>query len=138
MYWINQLKKIIKDIETVEINIDILEERKRALIKKNGPSGIKSIDFSGMPHGKGQKDISYVFNEIQNLQYELETEYMLLTDLNKTYTKYTEKLKNSHELKCKIAYKRLIENKTYKQIAADLNLSESYIRNTANKTMKEI
>lgn len=140
MYWVSQLIKLIKELETTEINIDILETQKRDLIKKSGiPKGLSPINLSGLPGGKGAKyNLPYLVEEIQKLNEKLECEYMIFTDLQNTYDKYKNKLKNSNNLKCKIAYLRLIENKTYKEIAADLNLSESYIRNSGNKIFKGI
>lgn len=140
MYWINQVQNIIKEIETTEINIDILENQKRQLFKKaGGPLGLKSIEISGLPGGKGPKfNLQLLMEEIQEINDKIECEYMLLTDLKNTYDKYKEKLKNSNKLNCQIAYKRLVENKTYKEIAIDLRLSESYVRNSGNKLFKGI
>lgn len=140
MYWISQLLKLVKDIETSEINIDILETQKRELIKKSGiPKGLNPINYSGLPGGKGAKyNLPFLVEEIQEINYKLENEYMIFTDLQNTYDKYKNKLKSSNNLKCKIAYLRLVESRTYKEIAADLNLSESYIRSSANKMFKEI
>lgn len=138
MYWISQLIKLIADIETTEINIDMLETQKRELIKRSGiPRDLSSINLSGLPSGKGAKyNLPSLVEEIQKLNDQLECEYMIFSELQNTYEKYKNKLINTNSLKCKIAYLRLIENKTYKEIAADLNLSESYIRNSAAKIFK--
>ena len=131
MYCIESYKDLTSEIEMAKARIEGLEKQRELLTKLlfKGPKGYTPIDMSGMPKGS-RNDISLdrlveAVSKIDNMLY---IEGELLKGMEETIKKIKGKLEGLEGNKYKVAYKRIIENKAYKEIANELHLSEDYVK----------
>lgn len=136
MYSVESFKDLLNEIEIANIRIKGLIEQRKSLMKlvNKPPSGFKSIDYSGMPKGSNNSmPMDRIIELIATIDDKLTIEYLFLNNLHNTYSDILNKINKFQGIKYKIAYKRVIENKTYKEIADELNMNESYVRRIGAK-----
>lgn len=99
------------------------------LLDSNRPQEIQPVTFSDMPHGcKNFMSLDRIVEGINRIDNQLYIETSLIEGMESTRVKIEEKLKGLEGVKYKVAYMKVIEGKTYREIAVDLNLSEDRIR----------
>lgn len=136
---ITSYKNLCNERELCETRIEGLEERRSALIKLvKPPLGVKGVNYSGLPSGKGASyNLENLCTELSEINDKLEVEYAILTNINTTQEKYSIKLKSCKGTAYEIGYMKLIEHKTYREIASELNLTESYVRRIGANILRE-
>lgn len=136
---ITKLKNLGNEKELCKIRIEGLEEQKELLLKiVKAPVGVKPINYSGLPCGKGSRyNLESICNEINDINRELEIEYAMMNNIDTTQQKYVERLKCCKGTSYEIGYMRIIEHKTYREIANELNLAEPYVRRIGAEILKE-
>lgn len=120
--------------------IEGYEKEKELLIKlmySNAPKGISGMNYSGMPKGsKNYMSLDRIVDGIEKLDSALYIETSLLENMENTKSKIDGKIQNLQGVKYKVAYLKEIEGKTYKEIAAELNMSEDRIKHIGAEIKK--
>ena len=87
--------------------------------------------------GTSLEVLKRLMNETEHLRNIILLEEEIIKNLNKGKQVVLDKLKNLQGIKYKVAYLREIEGKSYKEIAADLNMSEDRIKHIGAEIKKE-
>jgi hypothetical protein len=121
--------------------IEGFEKQKELLIKlmyNNAPRELSGMVYSDMPGGsKNYMSLDRIVDRIEKLDSALYIESSLLENMENTKGKIDGRIQNLQGIKYKVAYLREIEGKSYKEIAADLNMSEDRIKHIGAEIKKE-
>lgn len=133
-------QELVSEIAMIKARLEGLEEERNIILKRlyEGPRQIKGVDYSGS-HGSSQTSISTdrlveEINRIDNLIY---LDNTILEGMRAREEKITKQLGKLDGIDYKIAYKKIVENKTYLKISEEINLSHDRVRHIGSKIFKD-
>lgn len=131
MQIIESYKDLINEIEAIKEMINNYNKDKEIITKLmlKGPSGYAPIDYSGMPKGsRNDTTLDRLCEQLGKIDSHLVIHEEMLKHKEEAANKIKDSLQGLEGLHFKIAYKRIIENKSLKEIASELYLSEGYVK----------
>jgi len=140
MYCIDSYQDLISEIEMSKARIEGFEKQRDILVSlmyTNAPGGVGGINYDGMPKGsRNYMSLDRIVERVEKIDSTLYIETSLLENMQNTKKQLEDKIKDLKGIKYKVAYRREIEGKTYKEIAADLNMSEDRIKHIGAEIKK--
>lgn len=141
MYAIRKYNDLLIEIELNNIRIGKLKDEIFIIDKQmiTPPSDIKAISYDGMPSGsKNFTSLDRLLESRGKCLKELEIELQLQDELKKAKKSMIGCIKKFEGIEYKVAYARMIEGKSFKTIALELNKNEQYLKNVYSKIKSQM
>jgi len=124
----------------IKARIEGYEKEKEIILKKinRGPSELKAISYGNIGNASPEftsldRIIKYL-HQLDNLIY---LDNTIMEGMEKRKDTIDKQLKDLKGIKYKIAYKKLAEGKTYKEIAIELNRNYDWVRHVGVEIFKK-
>lgn len=130
---LEEKKDYLKGYRRIYLKIKSLEEQKQSLIETT--QSAKAIEYSDMPKGSKQTDLSDYIAKLERLFEEIEDKKQELNNLRLDIESKIMKLQDGVE--SDLLRKRYIEFKKWEQICVEMNYSWKQIHRIHGKALKD-
>lgn len=132
---IDSYKQLIAEIDTLNDEIDCCDETLRILKRQTkGPTGYKQIKYSDMPKGSNPSiPLDNLIERLIKAEEEKELKEQLLEIRTRLKQKIEKRLSSLEGNEYQVVYKRDKEGKSMGEIAAELYLTEGWVKQISMK-----